>query len=260
MPARLVLLDDHRVHEQGVTETARVAVRVVLADGHGLARAGVRALLERQEHIDVVGEASDGETVVALARDAAPDVVLLDVRLPGLDAVEAVRQVLADAGAPVLLLTASEDDSQNLPALRAGASGLLLKDADPAELVRAVDILAAGGALLSPSLMRRVVAEVAERPAPLRAAQQPAGGLTTREIEVVALVALGLGNAEIAERLVVSPATARTHVGRAMRKVRARDRAELVVFAYEVGLVSRPTPPEPTRNRSTRPERTVKWN
>ncbi len=145
--------------------------------------------------------------------------------------------MLADPGAPVLLLTASEDDERNLPALRAGAIGLLLKDADPVELVRAVDIVARGDALLSPGLTRRVIAEFAARPEPRQPPDDQTRGLTARETEVVSLVALGLSNDEIAGRLVVSPATARTHVSRAMGKVRARDRAQLVVFAYETGLV-----------------------
>ena len=237
MSRTLVLLNGHRGHQQDVRETPRPVVRVVLADGHVLARAGIRALLEGADHIRVVGEASDGETTVAVARECRPDVVLIDLGLPGLDAVETARHVLADPGAPVLLLTASEDDERNLPALRAGAIGLLLKDADPVELVRAVDIVARGDALLSPGLTRRVIAEFAARPEPRQPPDDQTRGLTARETEVVSLVALGLSNDEIARRLVVSPATARTHVSRAMGKVRARDRSQLVVFAYETGLV-----------------------
>jgi DNA-binding NarL/FixJ family response regulator len=239
MARKLVLLEDHRGQERN-GEEAGPPVRVVLADGHGLARAGFRALLEGEQHISVIGEAADGEAAIAATREQRPDLVLVDVALPGLGAVETTRRLLAEAGCPVLLLTSSEDDERNLPALRAGASGLLLKDTEPSELVRAVDVVAGGDALLSPGLTRRVIAEFAARPEPRIPADDSARGLTTREAEVVALVALGLSNDEIAQRLVVSPATARTHVSRAMGKVRARDRAQLVVFAYESGLVATP--------------------
>ena len=243
MSRELVLLSAHGGHEREADETPGPAVRVVLADAHALARAGFRALLEGDGHIRVVGEASDGETAIAVTRERRPDVVLIDVTLPGLGAVETTRCLLTEPGCPVLLLTASEDDERNFPALRAGACGLLLKDTQPADLVRAVDVVAGGDALLSPSLTRRVIAEFAARTEPRLPGLESAGDLTTREAEVVALVALGLNNDEIAGRLVVSPATARTHVSRAMGKVRARDRAQLVVFAYETGLVSRPAGP-----------------
>jgi DNA-binding NarL/FixJ family response regulator len=237
MSRKLVLLSGRPGHERDKSEGRPPIVRVVLADDHALARAGIRALLEGEHHISVVGEAADGEAAVAVTREHRPDLALVDVGLPGLDVVETTRRVLAEPGTPVLLLTDSEDDERNLAALRAGANGLLLKDAHPVELVRAVDIVAGGDALLSPSLTRRVIAEFAARPRRRRATDGQAGDLTAREAEVVGLVALGLSNDEIAQRLVVSPATARTHVSRAMGKVRARDRAQLVVFAYETGLV-----------------------
>ena len=242
MSRKLVLLRDHGGHERN-DDASRPAVRVVLADGHALARAGFRALLEDEAHISVVGEASDGEGAIAVAREQRPDVVLVDLALPGLGAVETTRRLPAEATCRVLLLTSSEDDERNIPALRAGASGLLLKDTEPAELVRAVDVVAGGDALLSPGLTRRVIAEFAARPEPRIPADDSARGLTTREAEVVSLVALGLTNDEIAQRLVVSPATARTHVSRAMGKIHARDRAQLVVFAYQTGLVARPLAP-----------------
>jgi DNA-binding NarL/FixJ family response regulator len=215
--------------------------RVVVADGHALVRAGLRALLEGAGDITVVGEAADGEEAVVLARRLGPDVVLLDVSLPGLDAVEATRLVLAQSGVPVMLLTTSETDERIFPALRAGASGLVLKDTEPAELVHAVEVLAQGEAVLSPSVTRRLIADFTSRPEPARPSVELGEGLTAREREVIALVALGLSNDEIAERLVVSPATAKTHVSRAMVKLHARDRAQLVVFAYESGLVAHPS-------------------
>jgi DNA-binding NarL/FixJ family response regulator len=214
--------------------------RVVLADGEALVRAGLRTLLEGDGNITVVGEAADGEDAVVLAGQLSPDVVLVDVSLPGLGAVETTRRLGAMSGVPVMLLTTSETDERIFAALRAGASGLVLKDAEPRELVRAVAVLARGDALLSPSLTRRLIADFASRPEPSRPTGEVVDRLTAREREVVALVALGLSNDEIAERLVVSPATARTHVSRAMIKLRARDRAQLVVFAYESGLVAYP--------------------
>jgi DNA-binding NarL/FixJ family response regulator len=210
---------------------------VVLADGEALVRAGLRALLEGDGTVTVVGEAASGEETVALADSVGPDVVLIDVGLPGLDSVETTRR-LASSAVPVMLLTTSETDDRAFAALRAGASGLMLKDAEPAELVRAVAVLARGDALLSPRLTRRLIADFAARPEPSRPSDERVELLTAREREVVALVAMGLSNGEIADELVVSPATARTHVSRAMVKVSARDRSQLVVFAYENGLVS----------------------
>jgi DNA-binding NarL/FixJ family response regulator len=213
-------------------------IRVVLADDQLLVRAGFRALLADEPDIAVVGEAGDGPHVVHLARREKPDVVLMDIRMPGLDGLAATRQITADpalAGVRVVVLTTFELDEYVAEALRAGATGFLLKSTDPAELVRAVRVVAAGDALLSPSITRRVIEQFATRgagPPPRQLAE-----LTDREREVVALVGTGLSNDEIAARLVVSPATAKTHVSRSMIKLGARDRAQLVVVAYEAGLV-----------------------
>jgi len=216
---------------------------VLLADDQGLVRAGFRALLDDAGDIEVVGEAGDGAAAVDLARSTRPDVVLMDIRMPVLDGLEATRRIVADellAGVRVLVLTTFELDEYVFEALAAGASGFLLKNTDPMELLRAVRVVAEGDALLAPSVTRRLIAEFA---AARRQASAPAGAvdlaaLTEREREVMALAGAGLSNEEIAERLVVSPATARTHVSRAMVKLGARDRAQLVVFAYESGLVS----------------------
>jgi DNA-binding NarL/FixJ family response regulator len=213
------------------------AVRVLIADGEALVRAGFRALLEGDHGIIVLGEAATGDQAVALARRTRPDVVLIDARLPGLDSVEVTARMLSQPGVAVMLLTASEGDERIFAALRAGASGMLLKDTEPAELVSAVKSLARGEALLSPRLTRRLINELASRPEPACPSLDLLDELTAREREVVALVALGLSNNEIAERLVVTPATAKTHVSRAMMKLNAHDRAKLVVFAYEARLV-----------------------
>jgi DNA-binding NarL/FixJ family response regulator len=216
---------------------ASPAVRVLLADGQGLVRAGFRVLLEATDRVSVVGEAASGEEAVAIAARLRPDVALIDATLPGLDSVQATRQIASRSGVAVIVLIACHDDEHSLAALRAGATGLLLKDTEPDELVRAVEILARGEALLSPRLTRRLIAELASRPEPAVPSPGLLDELTAREREVVALVGHGLGNDEIAERLVVSRATAKTHVSRAMIKLNAHDRAKLVVFAYETGLV-----------------------
>jgi DNA-binding NarL/FixJ family response regulator len=213
------------------------AVTVVLADGQALVRAGFRVLLEATGRITVAGEASSGEEAVAVAHRLRPDVALIDATVPGLDSVEATRRISSESGVAVILLIASQDDEHSLPALRAGATGLLLKDMEPPDLVRAVETLARGDALLPPCLTRRVIAELASRPEPASPSADVFQELTAREREVVALVGHGLDNDEIAARLVVSRATARTHVSRAMVKLNAHDRAKLVVFAYETGLV-----------------------
>jgi DNA-binding NarL/FixJ family response regulator len=214
-------------------------IRVLLADDQVLVRAGFRALLDAQDDIEVVGEAGDGEQAVRLAQELTPDVVLMDIRMPGTDGLAATRQIAADgqlANARVVILTTFELDEYVFEAIRSGASGFLVKDTEPDELVQAVRVVASGHALLSPSVTRRLIGEFAAR------AKEPrdTGGLqelTDREQEVLALVGSGLSNTEIAKRLYLSPATAKTHVSRAMIKLHARDRAQLVVIAYESGLV-----------------------
>jgi DNA-binding NarL/FixJ family response regulator len=214
-------------------------IRVLLADDQALVRAGFRALLSAEPDIEVVGEANDGAEAVRLAKATRPDVVLMDIRMPGVDGLEATRRLAADpalAGTRIVILTTFELDEYLFEALRVGAAGFLVKDTEPVELLRGVRAVAGGDALLSPGVTRRVIEEFASRakaPAPPRALDQ----LTEREREVMALVGAGLSNEEIAARLVVSPATAKTHVSRAMVKLGARDRAQLVVYAYEAGLV-----------------------
>jgi DNA-binding NarL/FixJ family response regulator len=218
------------------------AIRVLIADDQDLVRLGLRTLLESEDDLSVVGEAADGLGAVELARQLRPDVVLMDVRMPGIDGIEATRRIAADpalGGTRVVVLTTFELDEYVFDALRHGASGFLIKDTKPAELLRAVRLVAGGEALLSPSVTRRVVGEFANRSPRATKPHPQLGALTEREREIVGLVGEGLSNDEIAERLVVSPATARTHVSRAMVKLGARDRAQLVVFAYQSGLVDR---------------------
>ncbi|MEN3283653.1 MAG: hypothetical protein V7607_4793 [Solirubrobacteraceae bacterium] len=215
-------------------------IRVAVADDQLVIRAGLRVLLEGEEDIAVTGEASDGEQAVALARDTRPDVILMDIRMPGLDGVEATRRIAGDArlsGVRILILTTLESDEYVFEALRAGASGFLVKDGDVAEVLRAVRVVAAGDALLSPGATRRLVEEITAWPERGHVAPALLGELTDREREVMVLVAYGLTNGEIAERLVISPATAKTHVSRTMVKLHAHDRAQLVVLAYQTGLV-----------------------
>jgi len=214
-------------------------VRVLLADDQALVRAGFRALLDAEPGIEVVGEAADGEQAVRLATELLPDVVLMDVRMPVLDGLGATRLIGADprlAGVHVVVLTTFEVDEYVFEALRAGASGFLVKDTEPVELLQAVRVVAAGDALLSPRVTRRLIEEYAAHAKPGRSLAELAV-LTDREREVVALAAGGLSNDEIAGRLFLSPATAKTHVSRAMGKLAVRDRAQLVVLAYESGLV-----------------------
>jgi DNA-binding NarL/FixJ family response regulator len=214
-------------------------ITVVIADDQALVRSGFRALLDAQDDIEVTGEAADGSEAVRLALEHRPDVVLMDIRMPGVDGLAATRLIVGDerlAGVKVVVLTTFDLDEYVFEAIRSGANGFLVKDTEPAELLRAVRAVVAGDALLSPRVTRRLIAEFATRakdPAMLPALDT----LTDREREVVALVAAGLSNEEIAQRLVMSAATAKTHVSRAMIKLHARDRAQLVVFAYETGLV-----------------------
>ncbi len=214
-------------------------IRVLIADDQALVRAGFRALLEAEEGIEVVGEAGDGAEAVSLARRLMPDLVLMDIRMPGMNGLEANRQIARDAalsGVKVIVLTTFELDEYVFESLRSGASGFLVKDIELEDLVRGIRAVAAGDALLAPSVTRRLIEEFAARskePRPMPELSL----LTEREREVVALAAEGLSNAEIAERLVVGAGTVKTYVSRAMMKLHARDRAQLVVIAFESGLV-----------------------
>ncbi|MEU5564904.1 MULTISPECIES: response regulator [Micromonospora] len=215
-------------------------IRVLLADDQALMRAGFRALLDAEDDLEVVGEAVDGASAVQLTRRLRPDVVLMDVQMPGLDGIGATGRIAADpdlAAVRVLILTNYGLDSYVFAALRAGASGFLLKDADPADLLQAVAVVARGDALLAPAVTRTLISEFVAVPAP---PDRTAGRevLTAREQEIVELVARGLSNDEIAGQMVISPLTAKTHVNRAMTKLHCRDRAQLVVWAYESGLVT----------------------
>ncbi|HEV8527302.1 MAG TPA: response regulator transcription factor [Actinomycetes bacterium] len=214
-------------------------IRVLLVDDQALVRAGFRALLDAQSDIEVVGEAADGAVAVELATDLVPDIVLMDIRMPGTDGLAATQEIVARpelTEVRIVILTTFDLDEYVFEALRVGASGFLVKDTEPVELIQAVRAVARGDALLSPGVTRKLIAEfAAQRREPVSAPALDA--LTDREREVMTLVAGGLTNEEIAERLFVSPATAKTHVSRAMVKLGARDRAQLVVFAYESGLV-----------------------
>jgi len=218
-----------------------VSIRVLLADDQALVRSGFRMLLERADDIEVVGEASTGAEAVERARADHPDIVLMDIRMPDVDGLEATRRIASDrklADVRVIMLTTFDLDEYVFEALHAGASGFLLKDVEPDDLRDAVRVVAAGDALLSPSVTRRLISEFISKPAPQRHSPAELGELTEREREVLALVAAGLRNDELAERLVISPATAKTHVSRILLKLGARDRAQLVVIAYETGLVT----------------------
>jgi DNA-binding NarL/FixJ family response regulator len=222
-----------------------MSVRVVVVDDQLLVRAGFRVLVDSAPDLEVIGEAGDGVEAVELARRERPDVVLMDIRMPRMDGLEATRRIVADElldGVRVLVLTTFDLDEYVYQALRAGASGFLLKDTPPADLLAAIRVVAAGDALLAPSVTRRLIQEFARRPEPATVAPVALAALTDREREVLALVARGLSNAEIAERLYVSAATTKTHVSRVLAKLQARDRAQLVMLAYETGLVTPGSP------------------
>ncbi|UKA55615.1 response regulator transcription factor [Arthrobacter sp. FW305-BF8] len=214
-------------------------IRILLADDQTLIRAGFRALLNAEPDMEVVAECGTGGDAVRLAARERPDVVLMDIRMPEMDGLEATRKIMADqglAGTRIIILTTFELDEYIAEAVRAGAAGFLVKDTEPEELLRAVRVVHDGDALLSPSVTRRIMAQLALQS---RATAAPAqlANITEREREVLRLVGEGLNNAEIAERLVITPLTAKTHVSRIMTKLLVRDRAQLVVLAYESGLV-----------------------
>jgi RNA polymerase sigma factor (sigma-70 family) len=217
-------------------------VRVLLVDDDDLMRAGLRAVLSSDDTLTVVGEGADGRGSVDLVRASEPDIVLMDVRMPDLDGISATREILAvSPEVKVVILTTFEEDDYIFGALRAGASGFLLKRTKPEELIAAIHTIAAGDSLLSPSVTRRVIEQMAEQPVPERAADQRLDELTPREREVLELIARGLSNSEIASALVVEQSTVKTHVKRILMKLRLRDRVQAVIFAYEHGL-ARPGP------------------
>ena len=218
-------------------------IRVLLADDQALIRTGIRSLLDAEDDIEVVAEATNGAEAVELAREHRPDIALIDVQMPVMDGIEATRRIVSDTSLDavhVVVLTNYGIDEYVFTALRAGASGFLLKDTEPADLLQALRVAVRGDALLSPAVTRTLISEFVSRPANLARASA-LDVLTPRELEVAALVAHGLSNDEIAQRLVLSPATAKTHVSRAMTKLGARDRAQLVVFAYQSGLIAYPS-------------------
>ncbi|TXS42980.1 response regulator [Streptomyces sp. OR43] len=215
-------------------------VRVLVADDQAMVRGSFRILVDHTPGLRAVGEAADGSEAVDLARREQPDVVLMDIRMPGLDGIEATRRICSDpatAGVRVLILTTFDLDEYVYGALRAGAAGFLLKDTPPPEVLRAISVVAAGDSLLAPSVTRRLISEFARRPEPGRPPARTLDGVTDRELEVLGLVARGLSNTELAEHLCLSLATVKTHIGRLLAKLRARDRAQLVIVAYETGLV-----------------------
>lgn len=221
------------------TEGTTVPVRVLVVDDEALVRAGFRVLLETSPGLTVVGEAANGATAVRQCRALRPDILLMDIRMPVMDGLEATRHIADDGSidARVLIVTTFGEDEHVFAALRAGASGFLTKEVEPADLRRAVTAVAAGDALLSPGVTRRVIEQFAHRQDLRPDAAQRLAALTARESEAVKLVALGLSNHEIAERLVISPLTAKTHITRALAKLAVRDRVQLVILAYESGLV-----------------------
>jgi DNA-binding NarL/FixJ family response regulator len=216
-----------------------VTITVLIADDQTIVRAGLRVLVDRDPELTVVGEAATGDEAVVLARESRPDVILMDIRMPGLDGIRATGILLDDpatAGCRIIVLTTFDSDEHVFDALRAGASGFLLKDTNPAELRRAIHVVADGDALLAPSVTRRLIGAYARQPVTPSIVGVELAGLTDREKEVLVLVARGMSNGDIAAQLVISPMTAKTHVRRVMAKLDAHDRAQLVVAAYEAGL------------------------
>jgi DNA-binding NarL/FixJ family response regulator len=213
-------------------------IRVLIADDQALVRGGFRMILEAQKDIEVVGEASDGQEALAQARELDPDVVLMDIRMPELDGLEATRRLVSgDGSARVLMLTTFDLDEYVYEAMKAGASGFLLKDVRPEQLAEAVRVVAAGDSLLAPAITQRLIAEFVRRPPPGSGAPTELSELTERELEVLKLIARGLSNGEIASALFVSEATVKTHVTHVLTKLKLRDRVQAVVLAYESGLV-----------------------
>ncbi|MGD9529167.1 response regulator [Pseudonocardia sp.] len=228
-----------------IREPIREPIRVLIADDEALVRGGFRVLVDTEPGMVVVGEAGDGATAVALARETRPDVVLMDIRMPGVDGLRATHEIAADpdlAGVRVLILTTFDHDEYVVEALGAGAAGFLVKNTEPAQLLRGIRVVAGGEALLSPGLTRRLIAQLTARTPIPRLDARALARLTTRERQIVGLVAHGLSNAEIATALTISDATAKTHVSRAMTKLGARDRAQLVALAYRHRLVEPPDP------------------
>jgi DNA-binding NarL/FixJ family response regulator len=220
-----------------------MTIRVLVADDQALVRGSFRVLVDTAPDLDSVGEAATGTEAVEVARREKPDIVLMDIRMPGMDGIEATRQITADpqtSAARVLILTTFDLDEYVFAALRAGASGFLLKDTRPADLLDAIRVVAAGDALLAPAVTRRLIEEFTKRPEPKQRPAAAAEEITDREREVLTLVGLGLSNTEIAAHLHVSLSTAKTHVGRLLMKLGARDRAQLVIAAYNTGLVRPP--------------------
>jgi DNA-binding NarL/FixJ family response regulator len=216
-------------------------VRIVVADDQALLRASFRILIDSQPDLETVGEAGTGTEAVSLARQHKPDVILMDIRMPAMDGIEATRQITtnpATSGARVLILTTFDLDEYVFAALRAGASGFVLKDTQPGDLLTAVRVIAAGEALLSPAITRRLISEFVRRPEPASRPPAALSEITDREQEVLTLIGLGLSNTEIAEQLLVTISTVKAHVGRLLMKLGARDRAQLVIAAYNAGLVA----------------------
>ena len=216
-------------------------IRLLIADDQALVRGGLRMLVDSADDIEIAGEAATGTAAVAMARELLPDVVLMDIRMPDMDGVEATRRICSDSAmcdVRVLILTTFDLDEYVFSALRAGASGFVLKDDDPDDLLQAVRVVAAGETLLAPKITGRLVAEFVRQPSNDRAVPRDLAELTEREREILAAVGLGLSNTEIGAELFISPATVKTHVGRVLQKMGARDRAQLVVIAYESGLVT----------------------